>query len=62
MYIVSTGYNESEVQEQIDKATNKNREELLTPREGKSELVFLLVVTYHPDLPRLTLIFTTISV
>ena len=53
-HLVERGYDGQAIQEQIDKATNRNREELLTSRRKITEQVTPLVVTYHPDLPHLT--------
>ena len=50
-YLVKRGYDRELVQQQIDKATNIKREELLTSRPKKAGQISPLVVTYHPDLP-----------
>ena len=52
--LVNRGYDGETVQEQIDKATNTRRQELLTPQGRDIKQVTPLVVTFHPDLPHLT--------
>ena len=51
---MNRGYDEDEVQTQIDKATKSDREMLLQPKQNKTPLDRIpLVVTYHPGLPPL---------
>ena len=55
-HVVNRGYDGETVQEQIDKATNTRRQELLTPQRRDIKQVTPLVVTFHLDLPDLTCI------
>ena len=52
-YLVRRGYDEDEVQSQIDKSSVLNREELLEEKRKESKQVTPFIVTYHPDLPPL---------
>ena len=53
-YLVQRGYDDEEVQLQINKASGLKRSELLTPKPRKAQQVTPLVVTFHPDLPHLS--------
>ena len=52
-YLVQRGYNDEEVQFQLNKASGLKRSDLLTPKPRKAEQITPLVVTFHPDLPYL---------
>ena len=51
--LVKRGYNEELMQQQINKATNIEREELLTSWPKEAGKITPLVVTNHTDLPNL---------
>ena len=53
-YLVQRGYDDEEVQFQLNKASGIRQSELLTPRRRKAQQVTPLVVTFHPDLPHLS--------
>ena len=53
-YLTNWGYNEDEVQSQIDRTTGLDREALLCSKRMKTPLEWVpLIVTYHPGLPPL---------
>ena len=52
-YLDHLGYKRSEVQQQIDRATNVTRTEALTRSETKNTERVPLVVTFHSELPSL---------
>ena len=53
-FLINQGYNENEVQNQIDRATGLDREALLCSKRMKTPLERVpLIVTYHSGLPPL---------
>ena len=50
-HLVNRGYEEVEVQDQMDRATSVSREQALAISENKTSDRVPLVVTYHPELP-----------
>ena len=53
-HLINRGYNEDEVQTQINKATGLDRSTLLQSTKDKTPLERVpLIVTYHPGLPPL---------
>ena len=52
-YLVTRGYRERFVREQIRKAKSKTRKEALTPRPQNTNTRVPMVVTYHPGLPNI---------
>ena len=53
-HLVQRGYDDEEVQLQLNKASGIKRSELLTPRPRKAQQITPFVVTFHPDLPHLS--------
>ena len=53
-YLINRGYNEDEVQQQIDRTSGLDRDALLRSKRTKTPLQRVpLIVTYHPGLPPL---------
>ena len=53
-FLINRGYNEDEVQHQINKTMGLNRDVLLLTKKIKMPLErVLLIVTYHPSFPAL---------
>ena len=52
-FLVARGYEESFVQDQIQKAREKGRNEILIPREGAKNDRIPFIVTYNPTLPNI---------
>ena len=53
-FLITWGYNEDEVQQQINKTMGLDRDELLLTKKIKTPLEQVpLIVTYHPSLPPL---------
>ena len=53
-FLINRGYNEDEIQHQIDRTTGLDREALLCSKRTKTPLERVpLIVTYHPGLPPL---------